>query len=280
MSAKSNAQESVEASSMPRWIIAAFVVLFVLLGYLLYANHTTGTTLEAALSKVNDQTKLLSAQVDQMNGRVADAKGQLEVASQRIGLTQAELARARSLTQRTRKEQKTSRERLAAQIGQVKQESDAKIGQVSADLSGARSDIDSTRKDLEAANGKLERTIGDLGVQSGLIAHNREELEELKRLGERNIFEFNLRRSKKSTRVGPIQLTLNRVNTKKYRYTMTVFANDKSIQKKDKTVDEPVQFYVTRSRSPYEIVVFEISKNRAVGYLSTPKEGAALPPKS
>ncbi len=285
MSASPDAPESkesysYEASAMPRWIIAAFVVLFLLVGYLLYASYTTRTKLEAALSKANDQAKLLSAQVDQANSRVADLKGQFEVTSQRLGLTQAELARARSLAQRIRKEQKASDERLAAQIGQVKQENEAKIGQVSTELGGAKSDIESTKKDLEATKGRLERTIGDLGVQSGLIARNREELEELKRRGERNIFEFNLRKSKNPTRVGPVQLTLNKVDTKKYRYTMTVYADDKSIPKRDKTVDEPVQFYVKGVRTPYEIVVFEVAKDRAVGYLSTPKESAAQPPKS
>ncbi len=275
MSANPSARESYGVSAMPRWIIAAFVVLFVLVGYLLYASYTTGTMLDAALSKMNDQAKLLSAQVDQTNSRVADLRGQYEVTSQRLGMTQEQLARARSLAQRVRKERKASDERLAAQIGQVKQENEAKIGQVSTELGGAKSDIESTKKDLEATKGRLERSIGDLGVQSGLIARNREELEELKRLGERNIFEFNLRKSKKPTRVGPVQLTLNKVNTKKYRYTMTVHADDKSIQKRDKTVDEPVQFYVKRSRAPYEIVVFEVSKNRAVGYLSTPKQGGA-----
>lgn len=275
MDASPSVGEPYQLSTVPRWIIGAFVVLFVLVGYLLYESYTTGTVFEAGLSKANDQAKLLSALVDQTNGRLADMKGQLDVAAQKLGLTQAELARARSLAQRIRKERKASDERLTAQIGQVRQESEAKIGQVSSELGGAKSDIESTKKDLEAAKGRLEGAIGDLGVHSGLIARNREELEELKRLGERNIFEFTLQRSKKPSRVGPIQLALTKVNTKSYRYTMTVFANDRSIQKRNKTVNEPVQFYVKRSRTPYEIVVFEVSKNRAVGYLSTPKEGGA-----
>lgn len=264
-----------EASPTPRWITVVFVVIFALVGYLLYASYTTRTRLEGTLAKAGEKINLLSAQVEQANSRLADVKGQLDVTSQKLGLTQAELARARSLAQRIRKERKASDQRLTAQIGQVKQESEAKIGQVSSELGGAKSDIESTKKDLEATKGRLEGTIGDLGVHSGLIARNREELEELKRLGERNIFEFTLRKSKKPTRVGPVQLALTKVNSKNYRYTMTVFANDKSIQKRDKTVNEPVQFYVKRSHAPYEIVVFEVSKNRAVGYLSTPKEGGA-----
>ncbi len=263
-----------EASPTPRWVTVVFVVIFALVGYLLYASYTTRTKLEGGLTKANEKANLLSAQVEQANSRLADVKGQLDVTSQKLGLTQAELARARSLAQTIRKQQKASDEKLATEIGQVKQESEAKIGQVSTELGGAKTDIETTKKDLEATKGKLERTIGDLGVQSGLIARNREELEELKRRGERNVFEFDLHRSKTSSRVGPVQLTLQKVDTKRFRYTMTVYADDKSIEKKDKTVNEPVQFYMKGTRTPYEVVVFEVSKDRAVGYLTTPKEAA------
>ncbi len=264
-----------ETPATPRWIIIVFVVVFALVGYVLYASHAARTKLEADLAKASEKTAQLAAQVDQTNSRVADLKGQLQVTSEKLGLTQGELARARSLAQSIRKEQKASDERLGAQIGQVKQENEAKIGQVSSELGGAKSDIETTRKDLESTKIKLERTIGDLGVQSGLIARSREELEELKRRGERNIFDFDLRKSKAASRVGPVQLTLQKVDTKRFRYTMTVYADDKSIEKKDKTINEPVQFYVKGARAPYEIVVFEVSKDHAVGYLSTPKEMAA-----
>jgi len=194
-----------------------------------------------------------------------------------VGIEMVELeAHARTLAQTTRKEQKESDQRLGAQIGQVKQESEAKLGQVSTELGGAKTDIEATKKDLESTKGKLERTIGDLGVASGLIAHNREDLEELKRRGERNIFEFDLRRSKTPQRVGPVQITLQKVDTRRFKYTMTVYADDKSIEKKDKTVNEPVQFYMKGARIPYEIVVFEVAKDRATGYLATPKEGAVI----
>ncbi len=280
MSTSPNAPESnegspYEASPTPRWIPVVFAVAFLLLGFLLYSGYSARTKLEAQLADANTKTNQLIARMDQTNSRLADLKGQLEVTSQKLGLTQAELARARSLAQAIRKEQKNSDEKLVAQIGQVKQESETKIGQVSTELGGAKTDIETTRKDLEATKTKLERAIGDLGVQSGLIARSREDLEELKRRGERNIYEFDLRRAKKSQRVGPVQLTLQKVDTKRLRYTMTVYADDKSIEKKDKTVNEPVQFYVKGARAPYEVVVFEVSKDRAVGYLSTPKEMAA-----
>ena len=280
MSTSPNVPESEQSyhdtsASVPRWILVAFIVVFVLVGYLLYANYNTRTKLEADLAKTNERSKVLSAQVDQANARLAEMKGKLDVTSQKLGLTQEELARARSLAQTIRKEQKTSDEKLVAQIGQVKQESEAKIGQVSTELGGAKTDIESTKKDLEATKSKLDHSMGDMGVMSGLIARNREDLEELKRRGERNIFEFDLRKSKTPQKVGPVQLKLSKVDTKRYKYTMVVYADDKTIEKKDKTVNEPVQFYVKGVRTPYEVVVFEVSKDRATGYLSTPKEAVA-----
>jgi len=280
MSTSPNLPESDQSyhdtsASVPRWILVAFIAVFALVGYLLYANYSTRTKLEADLARTNERSRVLSAQVDQANARLAEMKGQLDVTSQKLGLTQEELARARSLTQTIRKEQKTSDERLVAQIGQVKQESETKIGQVSTELGGAKTDIESTKKDLEATKSKLEHSVGDMGVMSGLIARNREDLEELKRRGERNIFEFDLRKSKTPQKVGPVQLKLQKVDTKRYKYTMVVYADDKTVEKKDKTVNEPVQFYVKGAHSPYEVVVFEVSKDRATGYLSTPKEPVA-----
>src|SRR5207245_3865620 len=118
-----------------------------------------------------------SAREDQANARLEEMKGQLDVTSQKLGLTQEELARARSLTQTIRKEQKTSDERLVAQIGQVKQESETKIGQVSTELGGAKTDIESTKKDLEATKHTSEQSVRDMRVRSGRIARHREDLE-------------------------------------------------------------------------------------------------------
>lgn len=270
-----NAEMEAKETLIPRWIPAAFIILFAVVAYLTYSGYAARTKFEADLTKANEKATQLATQMDQANSRIADLKGKLDVTSQKLGLTQEELARARSLSQTIRKEQKESDQKLIAQIGQVKQESESRLGQVSTELGGAKTDIETTRKDLESTKGKLERTIGDLGVQSGLIARSREDLDELKRRGERNIFEFDLRKAKSPSRVGPVQLTLEKVDTKRYKYSMIVIADDKRIEKKDKTINEPVQFYVKGARAPYEVVVFEVSKDRATGYLSTPKEVAA-----
>ncbi|MBI3664087.1 MAG: hypothetical protein HY234_13690 [Acidobacteria bacterium] len=280
MSTSPNAPESqehsqYEAASTPRWIMIVFAVVFVLIGWLLYSDYQSKQALQAELAKTNQRADLLNKQLEEANGRIAELKGLLDVTSEKIKLTQDEIDRAKVLAQTIRKEQKTSGEQLAAQIGQVKQrteESATKLGEVSGGLAGAKTDIEATRKDLEATKGKLERSVGDMGVMSGLIAKNHDELEELKRRGERNIFEFDLRKSKTPSRVGPIQLMLTKVDVKKSKFNVEVIADDKRIPKENKTVNEPVQFYVRGARPPYEIVVFEVSKDRAVGYLSTPKE--------
>ncbi len=261
-----------EATPTPRWIIVAFVAAFALLGYLLYSGNATKTKLESDLAQANSKEAILSVQIDQTNSRVADLKGQLEVTTQKLGFTQAELAQARALAQNIRQSQKDSDDKLTAQIGQVKQDTDAKIGQVSTDLTGAKGDINATKQDLEATKAKLTSTVGDLGVQSGLIARNQEELDQLKRSGERNIFELHLTKSKTPTHVGPIQITLTKTDPKKFKYTLMVVVDDKTIEKKDKTADEPVQFYTKGASHPYEIVVFDVTKDKVNGYLSTPKD--------
>jgi hypothetical protein len=274
-----NPQESYHYESLgtPRWISVLFALLFVGLGLLAYTGHSIQTRLEQELGKSEDQNKILSAQLEQANARLADIKGQLDVTSQKIGMTQAEVAEAKSRAESIRKNQLASDQKLTQEITEAQKESEAKIGAVATDVTGAKKDIEATRTDLEATKTKLDRATGDMGVMSGLIAHNKDDLEELKRRGDRNYYEFTLPKAKVPQRVGPVQLSLNKTDPKKSKFTFTVLADDKSIEKKDKTSGEPIQFYVKggAKQSPYEIVVFDIGKNQISGYLATPKDSAA-----
>jgi multidrug efflux pump subunit AcrA (membrane-fusion protein) len=272
-------QESYHYESVgtPRWIAVLFGVLIVAVLALAYMGHSAQSQLQTDLAKAQDQNKLLSAQLDQANSRLADLKGNIEVTQQKVGMTQAELAKARSRAEAIRNDQIASDQKLASQLTAVQKESEEKITAVSTDLGGAKKDIESTKTDLETTKGKLERATGDMGVMSGLIAHNRDDLEELKRRGDRNYYEFKVTKSKTPQRVGPVQVTLNKTDQKKGKYTMTVFVDDRSIEKKDKTAGEPVQFYLKGSArmAPYEIVVFDVGKNDINGYLSTPKDAGS-----
>lgn len=279
-----NPQESYhyESSGTPRWIAVLFGLLFAAVAVLGYMGHQTETKLETDLSKQEDQNKVISAQLEQANTRLADLKGHLEVTEQKIGMTRAELAQASSRAETIRKNQIESDKKLSTELTQVQKDSEEKIGAVATDVTGAKKDIESTKTDLEATKSKLDRAQGDMGVMSGLIARTHDDLEELKRRGDRNYYEFTVKKAKAPQRVGPIQLNVKKTDPKKSQFTMTVFADDKEIEKKDRTAGEPVQFYVGSSRiAPYEIVVFKVSKDQLTGYLSTPKEGgsaSAAPP--
>jgi predicted nucleic acid-binding Zn-ribbon protein len=268
-----------EGGGTPRWITILFAVVIAGVGAVAYAGYSAQTHLQQEVTKAQDQNKILTAQLDQANSRLAELKGQMDVTSQKIGMTQAELADARSRAESIRKAQTASDQKLSEKIAQAQKESEAQIGAVATDVTGAKKDIESTRTDLEATKSKLDRATGDMGVMSGLIAHNHDDLEELKRRGDRNYYEFTVQKAKTPQRVGPVQMSVNKTDAKKSRYTMTVLVDDKAIEKKDKTAGEPVQFYVKGSArsTPYEIVVFDVGKNMITGYLSTPKEGGSAP---
>src|SRR6266852_3887493 len=268
-----------EATGTPRWIAVLFGVLIAALVVLGVAGYSTQSRLSQDLAEQQKQNKVLTAQLDQANSRIADLKSQMEITTQRVGLTQSELAQAKSRAESIRKEQQTSDQKLTAQLSQAQKENEEKIGAVATEVGGAKKDIEATKTDLEATKGKLDRSLGDMNVMSGLIARNHDDLDDLRRRGDRNYYEFTLQRSKNAQRVGPVQMVLNKTDPKKAKYTLTVVADDRTIEKKDKTSGEPVQFYVKGSSrmAPYEIVVFDVGKNQITGYLATPKDGGAVP---
>jgi len=263
--------------SSPRWIPILFVIVFIFLGYLVYSNYSDRQMLQKNFDSAAAKTQTLSTALDKTNSQLADLKGEMNVTAQKLGLTQDELARARGLAQQARKEQQASSSKLNSQINQVQSDTATKLGEVNTQIAGTQNDVNQTKADLASTKDKLQSTVGDLGVQSGLIARNHDEVEELKRLGERNIFEFKLNKSKEMQRIGPVQVSLQKVDVKRYKYTLEVLADDKKIEKRDKTANEPVQFYVRGERAPYEIVVFDVGKNMVSGYLSTPKEKGPAP---
>src|SRR3984893_4105671 len=164
-------QESYHYDSVgtPCWIAVLFGVLIVAVIALAYMGHSAQSQLQADLAKSQDQNKLLSAQLDQANSRLADLKGNIEVTQQKVGMTQAELAKARSRAEAIRNDQIASDQKLASQLTAVQAESNEKIGAVATEDGGARTDIKATSTDLETTKSKLERATGDMGVMSGLI---------------------------------------------------------------------------------------------------------------
>ena len=265
-----------ESSGTPRWISVLFVLLFVALGAVGFFAYSSTSKLSKDLDTAQKTNATLTTQLEQANTRLAELKSIVEVTQQKVGMTASEVAAAKSRAEAIRKENIASDQKLTQQLTAVQTESNEKIGAVASEVGGAKKDIADTRSDLEATKAKLESTKGDMGVMSGLIARNHDDLEDLKRRGDRNYYEFSIKKAKTAQRVGPIQVNLNKTDPKKSKYTMTVVADDRQIEKKDKTSGEPVQFYVGSSRTmPYEIVVFNVGKDQITGYLSTPKDAAA-----
>jgi hypothetical protein len=134
-----------------------------------------------------------------------------------------------------------------------------------------KTDVASTKADLVATESKLQGAIGDLGVQSGLIAHTRDDLESLKHRGDRNYYEFTLIRGAKPQPVSTVSLALRKTDPKRGKFTLNVTSDDKTIEKKDRNISEPIQFYSGRDRMLFELVIWTVDKNKATGYLSAPK---------
>ena len=172
--------------------------------------------------------------------------------------------------------------KLSSDISGVKQTADtanAKIADVSTDVSGVKTNLASTTADLQKTIADLKSVKGDLGVQSGLIATNSNELSALRRLGDKNYFEFNIKKTKDRQRIGDastgVMIQVKSTDPKKNSFTIDLYADDKTTTKKDRSINEPVQFYTSKAKQPFELVVNKVQKDQIIGYLSTPKDLAS-----
>ncbi len=282
-------EEVVVEHRAPNWLAAVSILaLLAALGALIWAltlqNHLA--TAERNLQAATQQNGALAEKIDDTNERL---RAQGEALGQSVGLTQKQLeersqelvasqrsaqqlaSRANAATNRLSKETKAN----TAQIGAVQSD----VSSVKTDVGGVKQDVASTQADLSTTKSQLTRVVGDQGVMSGLIATNHDELEQLRRRGERNYYEFTLEKNVPKV-VGTTKLTLKKSDVKRSKYNLFILADDKNIEKKDKNLDEPVQFYSGKTPALFEIVVNNMNKNQVTGYLSTPKSVAgpvALP---
>ena len=254
-----------DKSSILMYVLLAAAVIYVAASlYLIYGLKNRIVALE---QKQQDLEATQADLTDRLHATSTEFKQQLSAAT---GETQQAIAaRAAELE----KAQKASAARLAAEQRQQGQQIAAVNGEVSSvktDVGSAKTDIQKTQADLASTNTKLEQTMSDVRAANGLIAHNATELEVLKHRGDRNYYDFTLQKGAR-TPVSTVSLQLKKVDPKKSRFTLNVIADDRTIEKKDRTVNEPLQFYTGRDHMLYEVVVFNADKNSITGYLSTPK---------
>ncbi len=254
-------------SNAGKWILIIVALVVVAgAGYAQYSTHI-------AIEKLTADLAGSQAQVKELQNRMQTAEAEGETLAQQAGMTKKELA------QRTAQLQAEQR----AAASRLEQEQKAQITAVSGDIAGVKTDVGgvktdvaSTKADLEATKAKLSSAVGDLGVQSGLIATTRGDLEALKHKGDRNYYEFTLLKGAKPQPVSTVSLQLRKTDMKKGKFTLNVTSDDKTIEKKDRNVAEPIQFYSGRDHMLFELVIWTVEKDKATGYLSTPK-GAPVP---
>jgi len=264
-------------------LIAGLVIALAGTGYLLNRANALNAQLtemdqntQGQISKLGDATSaLLEQRVQALNAELDSLKG--TEASAKTALQQARSQakkQAEELAGRIEDQQK----QVSDSISQLKESTDSTINAVSGDVStvktdvtGVKTDLATTKDGLEKTGADLKRVVGDMGVMSGLIATNSKDLETLRTLGERNYIEFKLSKKEPAAKLSGVALTLKKADPGHNRYTVDVFADDKHVEKRDRTINEPVQVYMGNNRQPYEIVVNQVKKDEISGYVSTPK---------
>lgn len=227
-------------------------------------HETSAVTTQTSRRSV----ETLKADLDAARRQASQLAGQAKIDAEKHA---EELS---SNLQKVQQDQAQKVSAVSAEVTQVKDQASAantKISEVSTDVGNVKTEVASTRSELEKTIAQLKATQGDLGVQSGLIATNGKELAALKALGERNYVEFKLAKTKGPQKVGDVSILLKKADPKTNRYTITVIADDKTVEKKDKTVNEPVQFMLAKASQPYELVVNDVKKDLITGYVAAPK---------
>jgi len=277
--ANSNVKTALAGGALAALLVST-VYLFVQLHDVRAEAVKTRESLQAEIENLKENSTVASAtertNVNSLKDELENARRQANLAAsqaKREALTHAE-----QLAGKLQLEQQQQQKQVSSQISEVKDaatSTSAKLADVSGDVTNVKTQVASAKTELDRTISDLKKVSGDLGITSGYVATNGKELAALKRLGERNYTEFHLTKTKQPQRVGDISLQLKKADPKRNRFTLDVLADDKKTEKKDRTINEPVQFYVAKARQPYELVVNEVKKDQITGYLSTPKDHIA-----
>jgi multidrug efflux pump subunit AcrA (membrane-fusion protein) len=239
---------------------------------LAWSYHLSGrvTNAEAQLSQAQQRNEKLASALDETNARL---KVTTESLGHTLGLTQQQIeTKAQQLLRRQEAQEAEAKRLETAQAATEQHVSSVSsdVSSVKTDVGGVKTDLTQTKTELKTAESQLQSMKGDLDGHSTLIARNHDELEILKHKGDRNYYEFTLTKGQKKP-VSTVSLELKKADVKHSRYTLDVYADDKMIEKKDKGLNEPVQFYTGKDNLLYELVINSVDKNQVKGYVSTPK---------
>jgi chromosome segregation ATPase len=267
----SDFQESANTTGTPRWVGLAVAVLggisLLSLGVgwsALNQAKSVEQSTQASVKQANEALSQRLAKADDINQQV---QSDVKVVTDKLNLTQGELITARKQNKNATIAVDKKVDSLATS---VKAELATKAS--SDDLTKLNGDVTGVKGDLDATKNSIQMARSEMGT---LIARNHDEIDQLRRIGQRDYFEFTVQRKGGATKVGAIRIELKDTNTKKNRYTINVLADDNSFEKKDRSVNEPIFFYTGGNRSALELVVNKVTKTTAAGYLSVPKAAGA-----
>lgn len=268
----------LEGKPMLRVLAVTNLVLVLALGYGL---HSMKGTLADRIASVESATQQAQTKTER---KMTDLFSDVELINKRVGVTTTELVHARDTAQALKRQQEQAAKELAAKanstdveglrqeattkLAELQQDSNAKYGSVSGEVTGIKQELVATREDFG------RQLLDAKNVLSEGIAKNSSELAQLRKKGERDYFEFDIHENSKQPfqRVADIQLALVKTDIKNHKYSVAIQVDDNRLEKKDRTANEPVQFLVGRDELRYEVVVNAIDKDRIRGYVSAPKD--------
>jgi small-conductance mechanosensitive channel len=221
-------------------------------------------TTQATLKQSNEALTQRLAKEDEINQQL---QSDLKVVTDKLNVTHADLVAARNQNKNatTAVDQKVTSLATSVKAELATKANSDDVNKLNGDVNGVKTDLDATKNSIQMARSEM----------GTLIARNHDEIDQLRRMGQRDYFEFTVQRKAGATKVGSIQIELKDTNTKKNRYTINVLADDNSFEKKDRSVNEPIFFYTGGNRSALELVVNKVTKTTATGYLSVTKSAGA-----
>jgi chromosome segregation ATPase len=257
-------------------LAATNIFLFVQLEHLRTDNKSEmakltndlNTAIEKMRIDSNEQVQRSRHSVEELQSRLAE---QRRAAEQAVGQAKVDAQRRVEMLQQRVADEQAAQQQAISAVKQTADTATTQLQSVSADVGTVKTDVQNTKSQLQQTIDNLKRATGELDSHASLIATNGKELEALKELGERNYSQFTISKSKKPQRVADVMVELKKADVKHNRFTIQITVDDKMVEKKDRTINEPIQFYTSKAHQPDEIVVNEVRKDTIVGYLATPK---------
>jgi len=258
-------------AATPRWVGLAVAVLAALslagLGVGWSALNHANSIDKSTQTALKQQTDTLSQRLSKAEDENQQLESDLKVVTDKLNVTQADLVAAR-------KQNKAAAATYSKKLDELGTNVNAQLASKAAseDVSKLGGDVSGVKTDLDATKNSIQMARSEMGT---LIARNHDEIDQLRRMGQRDYYEFTVTRKAGAQKVGSVQVELKDTNTKKNQFTINVLADDKSFEKKNRSVNEPIFFYTGGSRQAVELVINKVSKTTAAGYLSVPKAAGA-----